>query len=116
MRRALWALLERDTFRDPDLAGISITVTEVAMSPDLRVAIAHVAPLGGVDGGRIVAALNRAAPAVRRLLAPANTLKFLPTVRFALDKTFDQADRIEALLAQSRGGPPPSGPEGSDGA
>ncbi len=115
MRHVLSSILERDAFHDPDLAGVSITVTEVAMSPDLRIATAHVMPLGGEDGGRIVEALNRASPAVRRLLAPTNTLRFLPAVRFALDTTFDQAERIEALLARARAGRPTSGPDGTDG-
>ena len=115
MRHTLSSILERGAFHDPDLAGASITVTEVAMSPDLRIATAHVMPLGGEDGGRIVEALNRAAPAVRRLLAPTNTLKFLPSVRFALDTSFDQAERIEALLARARAGRAASGSDGADG-
>ena len=116
VRHALSAILERGAFHDPELAGVSITVTEVAMSPDLRIATAHVVPLGGVDGGRIVEALNRAAPAVRRLLAPTSTLKSLPSVRFALDTSFDRAERIEALLAQARtGSGSADGSGGADG-
>lgn len=114
VRHALSSILERDAIHDPDLAGTSITVTEVAMSPDLRIATAHVTPLGGGDGGRIVGALNRAAPAIRRLLAPTNTLKFLPALRFALDTRFDHAERIAALLARARAGRPGAGPDGSD--
>jgi len=102
VRHALSAVLDRGGFHDPDLADVSITVTEVEMSPDLRLATVHVVPLGGVDGELIVAALNRAAPAVRHQLAPAMTLKFHPAIRFSLDTSFDRVDRIEALLDQAR--------------
>lgn len=108
--------------RDPDLVDVPVTVTEVRMSADLRTAVAHVVPLGGAEGARVVAALNRAAPALRRLLAPALAFKFLPALRFSLDTSFDHAARIEALLAEARTGRPdpepgPDGPEADgDGA
>lgn len=101
---------------DPDLAGVPVTVTEVRMSADLRSATAYVTPLGGAGGELLVAALNRAAPALRRLVAPALTLKFLPTLRFALDTSFDNAARIEALLAEARAGRGGRGPGPSDAA
>ena len=105
--------------RDPDLAEVPVTVTEVRMSADLRSATAHVVPLGGAEGARVVAALNRAAPALRRLLAPTLAFKFLPALRFSLDTSFDHAARIDALLAEARAGrtePDPGAPDsGSDG-
>lgn len=116
VRHALSMVLERGAIYDPDLAGVSITVTEVEMSPDLRVAKAHVVPLGGDDGPRIVEALNRAAPAVRHLMAPAMTLKFMPSVRFELDTTFDEAGRIGELLHRARATRPADDPDGGDGA
>ena len=116
VRHALYLVLERGAIHDPDLDGVSITVSEVVMSPDLRVAKAHVMPLGGADGGRVVEALNRAAPAVRHLLAPTMTLKFVPSVRFELDTTFDYAGRIGELLEQARARRPADDPDGGDGA
>ena len=101
VRHELSALIERDVIRDPALAGVPITVTEVSMSPDLKVASAYVTPFGnetGADPGEIVAALNRVAPALRRMLGPRTNLKFLPELRFRLDTSFDQAGRIEDLL------------------
>ena len=119
VRPALSETLERAPMRDPELAEVPVTVTEVRMSADLRSATAHVVPLGGAEGARVVAALNRAAPALRRLLAPTLAFKFLPTLRFSLDTSFDHAARIEALLAEARAGrtePDPGSPDpGSDG-
>ncbi len=105
VRHALSRLFERGAIRDPELAGMSLTISEVAMSPDLRVATAYVLPLAAGDTEReaAVAALNRIEPALRRLLAPMVSLKFLPDLRFVADTRFDRAGRIEALLDRARG-------------
>ena len=98
LRHALAQVLERGETRDPDLQGVSVTVTEVDASPDLRNAIAYIVPLGGRDAERVLAAMRRAAPFFRSRLASTVELRHAPELRFELDRTFDTAERIEALL------------------
>lgn len=98
LRHALAQVLERGEMRDPDLQGVSVTVTEIDASPDLRNAIAFIVPLGGRDAERVLAAMRRAAPFFRSRLAKMVDLRFAPELRFELDRSFDAADRIDALL------------------
>ena len=84
--------------RDPELRGASITVTAVDVSPDLRNATAFVMPLGGQDEQRLLAAMQRAAPWFRARVGEKAQLRHAPDIRFAIDRTFDEADRIGALL------------------
>ena len=98
VRHLLPALIERGEMRDPDLRGASITVTSVDVSPDLRNAIAFVMPLGGQDEKRLMAAMRRAAPWFRARVGERAGLRHAPEIRFELDRTFDEADRIDALL------------------
>jgi ribosome-binding factor A len=102
LRHALVEVMARDELRDPALAGVSVTVTEIRVSPDLHNATAFVMPLGGEDADAIVAALNHAAPFLRRQLARRVTLRRLPTLGFICDATFDEADRIGGLLHSPR--------------
>ena len=110
LRHALAALLQRGDLRDPELQGRSITVTEVRMSPDLRVAACFVMPLGGGEVGGLIAALGRAAPFLRRGLAGEVRMKFMPELRFRWDESFAAAAHIESLLREVRAEPRP-GPE-----
>ena len=103
LRQALSAALERGAVRDPDAAGVPITVTEVRMSADLRTATAYVMPLGGDGGDRVLAALRRAAPALRRAMGRAVALKYVPGLRIEIDSSFDRAMRIDRLLDRARG-------------
>jgi ribosome-binding factor A len=98
IRHLLAELLERGNMRDPDLRETSITVTSVDVSPDLRNATAFVMPLGGKDSGRLLAALKRAAPWFRARVSEKAGLRSAPEIRFQLDQTFDEADKIGALL------------------
>ena len=98
IRHVLAAIFGRGELRDPDLAGVSITVSEVRMSPDLRHASAYVMPLGGGDSTKIVKALSRAAPFLRGEIARAIRLRHAPSVAFVADTSFDEASRIESLL------------------
>jgi ribosome-binding factor A len=98
IRHLLAELLERGNMRDPDLRGASITVTAVDVSPDLRNAIAFVMPLGGADEARMLGALKRAAPWFRARVGEKAGLRYAPEIRFHLDRTFDEADKIGALL------------------
>ena len=98
IRHLLAELFERSDMRDPDLRDARITVTSVDVSPDLRNATAFVMPLGGQDKERMLAALKRAAPWFRGRVSEKAGLRSAPEIRFQLDTTFDEADKIGALL------------------
>jgi ribosome-binding factor A len=98
LRHALADILARGELRDPELAGLQVTVTEVRVSPDLRAATAFVVPFGGGDAAALAKALNRATGFFRMRLTDAVELRVAPTVHFAPDLSFDKADRIEKLL------------------
>jgi ribosome-binding factor A len=100
LRRALSQILYDGRCRDPSLSGVSISVTEVRLSPDLRHASAYVMPLGGANAAEILTGLKRSTPFLRGLVAGALSLRYAPALVFALDSSFDQADRISALLAR----------------
>jgi ribosome-binding factor A len=118
LRHALAALLQRGDLRDPELQGRSITVTEVRMSPDLRVATCFVMPLGGGEIGQLIAALGRAAPFLRRSMAGEVRMRFMPALRFRWDKSFAASAHIESLLREVQPEPQPAqepGPPDHDG-
>jgi ribosome-binding factor A len=98
VRHALVDVLARGDLRDPDLAGASITVTEVRASPDLRNATVFIMPLGGARMAETVDALNRAVPFLRRTIGKTLTMKYLPALGFVADTAFDQSQRIDDLL------------------
>ena len=98
LRHLLAELLERGDMRDPELREASITVTSVDVSPDLRNATAFIMPLGGADKDRLLAAMKRAAPWFRARVSEKAGLRSAPEIRFQLDTTFDEADKIGALL------------------
>lgn len=99
LRHALAELFMREDLRDPALKGVSITVTEVRASPDLKHATVFFLPLGGEHKTEVLAALNKVAPYLRGLLGRKIELKFTPALVFRLDETFDEAARVDALLA-----------------
>lgn len=98
IRHLLAELLERGDMRDPELREARITVTSVDVSPDLRNATAFIMPLGGADKDRLLAAMKRAAPWFRARVGEKAGLRSAPEIRFQLDTTFDEADKIGALL------------------
>jgi ribosome-binding factor A len=100
IRRTLSEILQRGEVHDPDLARMSITVGEVRMSPDLRIATAFILPLGGIGKEEALDALRRNRHEVRHLVVKGGTMKFAPELRFQLDGTFDQMDATRALLAE----------------
>lgn len=96
-------VLLRGHLRDPALEGVSITVTEVRISPDLRNATAYVMPLGELTGGaphapEVLAALNRSAAYVRGQIAREITLRHVPAIRFIYDSAFESSARIDSVL------------------
>jgi len=98
VRHKLSEMLSRGEIHDDVLSAVVITIPEVRMSPDLKIATAYVMPLGGGDMGEVLAALNANRKYIRSEVARAVALKFAPDVRFREDDTFDEAMRIDALL------------------
>lgn len=98
IRHALSDVLTRAEVPDPVLEKHVITVPEVRMSPDLKLATAYVMPLGGKDAEKVVAALEKNRRALRGAVAPRIDMKFMPELRFRLDTSFEEGARIDALL------------------
>ena len=101
VRHALVDVLAREDFQDPDLKGVSVTVSEVRMSPDLRHASCFVVPLGGDHAAqtRLAEALNRASGFLRGRIGHEIEMKFTPQLRFLVDESYEEAERIGTLLA-----------------
>jgi ribosome-binding factor A len=99
LRHALSAILRGGECRDPALRDLSITVSEVRMSPDLRNASVFVMPLGGQNAAEALAGLERCAGFLKGRVAREVALRFTPNLTFTLDPAFDQAARISRLLA-----------------
>jgi ribosome-binding factor A len=98
IRHALSDMLTRGDVHDPVLEGHLVTVPEVRMSPDLRMATIYVMPLGGRDIKDVIEALDRNKRYLRGEIAHRVNLKFAPEIRFRVDERFDEAERIEKLL------------------
>lgn len=102
VRHAIVSILARGGLHDPELEGVSITVSEVRMTPDLRNARIFITPLGGQDTLVIAQALNRAAAFIRRQLGKQIEVRYLPKLVFESDDLFDQGEKIEQLLRSPR--------------
>jgi ribosome-binding factor A len=100
IRRALVDILAREDFRDPVLKNVSITISEVKASPDLRYAIIYAAPLGGNNLEGVLEALNRCAPFLRGRLGKELTMRSTPALKFEADTTFDIASEMQELLSR----------------
>ena len=98
IRHAMAEMLSRGDVHDPVIEGHLITVPEVRMSPDLRLATIYVMPLGGKDEQEVVAALERNKKFLRGEIAHRVNLKFAPEIRFRADERFEEAERIEKIL------------------
>ncbi len=98
LRHALAELLLRVEVDDEVLKDVPLTVSEVRPSPDLRQITVFVAPLGRDNREEIVEALNRHKSYIRGQLSPKVTLKYMPELKFKLDRSFDEYDKISDLL------------------
>jgi ribosome-binding factor A len=98
IRHELADLLSRGDIHDPVVEAHMITVPEVRMSPDLRLATIYIMPLGGRDVNEVIEALDRNKKFVRGEIARRVNLKFAPEIRFRIDERFEEAERIEKLL------------------
>lgn len=114
IRHALAEVLARGDVQDPTLASHPVTIPEVRMSPDLKLATAYVMPLGGRDERPVIEALDRHRKVLRQEVARRVNLKFAPELRFRRDETFDEAARIDAILRSDRVRLDLDGPETED--
>ena len=110
IRHALVEVLREEDIHDEALTGVSVTVTEVRMSPDLKHATCFVEPLGaGVEAAptaghvnEIIDALNAHAKFLRGVLGRRIDMKFTPDLRFRHDESFDAASHMEQLFADPK--------------
>ena len=102
VRHALAEVLSRGDLQDDILTSHVVTIPEVRMSPDLRLATAYVMPLGGKDEAAVIRALDRNKKVLRQEVARRVNLKFAPDLRFLRDESFDEAARIDALLRSEK--------------
>jgi ribosome-binding factor A len=102
IRHEMASLLQRGDILDPVLETHVVTIPEVKMSPDLKLATIYVMPLGGGDREPVIAALTKHRIEIRKSIARRVNLKFAPDIRFRIDETFDEASRIDRLLQSDK--------------
>ncbi len=102
IRHALAEILNRGEISDEVLDRHSLTVPEVRMTPDLKLATAYVMPLGGGDADEVVAHLEQHKRFLRGELARRVNLKYMPQLRFKVDVSFESSGRIDAILASPK--------------
>ncbi|HEX3916322.1 MAG TPA: 30S ribosome-binding factor RbfA [Caulobacteraceae bacterium] len=102
VRHALVEILREEDLQDPALKGVSVTITEVRVSPDLKHAICFIEPLGGVNAEAVTKALNRVSKFLRGRLGHAVELRSTPQLRFVHDNTFEAAEKMNRLLSDPR--------------
>ena len=100
IKQSLGMIFVRNETKIPNLETNNITVTEVKMSQDLKIAKAYVLPLGGKDADAIVNTLKEFSFLIRKVLSKKITMKFLPKILFAKDESFEYAEKIENLIKQ----------------
>jgi len=98
LRHALAEVLRENEIRDAELDGVSVTITQVKPSPDMRYATVYCEPLGGQNAKAVVAALNRHKGFLRGEMGHLITTKFTPDLRFVEDESFAEAEKIETIL------------------
>ena len=98
VRRTLAEVFSRNQIYDEILSGVSITVGEVSMSADLKIAHVFVSPLGGNKSKEVVEALNNNRVEIRKIVTKNVKLKFSPELKFLLDATFDNMDAMRTLF------------------
>ena len=101
IKQSLGMIFVRNEAKVPNLETNDITVTEVKMSQDLKVAKAFVLPLGGENAEEKIKILKQFAFLIRKVLSKKITIKFLPKILFAKDESFEYAEKIENLIKQT---------------
>jgi ribosome-binding factor A len=98
LRHALADVLRENEIHDPDLDGVSVTITQIKPSPDMRYCTVYCEPLGGTNAKPIIAALNRHKGFLRGEMGRRIAIKFTPELRFVEDESFAEAQKIEDIL------------------
>ena len=101
VKQALGMIFLREEAKLPNIETKEITVTEVRMSPDLKIAKAFVLPLGGKNSEEVIEKLKEFSFVIRKVLSKKITMKFLPKLLFVKDESFDYAEKIENLIKQT---------------
>ena len=101
IKQSLGIIFVRNEAKVPELETNNITVTEVKMSPDLKIAKAYVLPLGGKNAEETVEKLKKYSFLIRKTLSKKIIMKFLPKLFFVKDDSFDYAEKIENLIKQT---------------
>ena len=101
IKQSLGMIFARNEAKVPNLETNNITVTEVKMSQDLKIAKAFVLPLGGKNTKETIEILKKFSFLIRKVLSKKITMKFLPRIFFAKDESFDYAEKIEKLIKQT---------------
>jgi len=102
IRRTLSDVLMQGDIHDPELNALSITVSEVRMSTDLKIATVYMLPLGGDHRKEAIQAMKRNKGEMRRMITKKMNLKYAPDFRFLIDETFDRMDETRALFQQDK--------------
>ncbi len=102
VRHMLAEILTRQQVHDEVLSARTISITEVRMSPDLRLARVYVKPLLGAEEEQVLVAMRQNTAYLQREVATRLGLKFAPRLKFLADESFEEADRIERLLNDPR--------------
>lgn len=102
IRRALAEILAKENIRDVDLQGVSVTISEVKSSPDLKHALVYAAPLGGGDIDKVIQGLQRCSSFLRGRLGKEMEMKSTPRLKFIADRSFDTAEDMARLLDQPK--------------
>ena len=98
IRKTLVEVFEKVEVRDPDLANVSITISEVSISPDLKAATVYVMPLGGNGQDGVLSGLNRASSFLRSKIAKIIELRSVPRLDFKIDTAFDNSNNLNKVF------------------
>ena len=101
IKQSLGMIFARNEAKVPNLETNTITVTEVKMSQDLKIAKAYVLPLGGKDTEKVIKKLKEYSFLIRKALSQKVILKYMPKIFFAKDDSFEYAEKIENLIKQT---------------
>ena len=101
IKQSLGMIFSRNEAKVPNLETNTITVTEVKMSQDLKIAKAYVLPLGGKDADEVIKKLREYSFLIRKTLSKKIIMKFLPKILFSKDNSFEYAEKIENLIKQT---------------
>jgi ribosome-binding factor A len=105
LRKTLVDVFDRVEIRDPDLKGVSITITEVSVSPDLKAARVYIMPLGGENRDTVLLGLKRAAAFLRSKIAGRVELRYVPKLDFTIDTAFDTSCNLNKILKLAESSP-----------